>query len=121
MTDIWFWGELEITSTCGILRGAGRYKCIFCDMQMSDRFDWFNVHVKKCKKKAENFEIASLTNILRLKGHCDMCYTLLDMSGTKKDRHMKTCKGMPENINLGRQDVAFQANIVTAEQFIDTK
>ena len=89
----WFWGKCETTSKFVIMKGKGGYKCRYCDKKLSERFDCIALHLKTCKAKPVDFTREILKGIPKLKMSCQYCLQALDLTGVKKERHLKVCKG----------------------------
>ena len=95
--ECWAWGKFEVKKNCVLLTGDGGYRCDYCKLKFKGvRWDVLKTHLGKCKDRPEPFDEGIYKRILKFKSACDMCGSILDLSGKKKDRHLETCKGPHE-------------------------
>ena len=95
----WVWGDYSYMNNKVVfeMEARGGYKCKFCDSAFSQRLDVLKVHLKKCKKKSDDFDLTEITKV-RIK--CIHCKRPLDLQGSKLNRHLATCKNLKEsNLN----------------------
>ena len=98
--EVWVWGKVDVREHYVLLTGNGGYKCNFCGTKLrSDRYDLLMGHLNKCKVKPKDFDKKSLNKTIRkIRSRCERCHAILDLSGTKKERHLeKYCKGQLES------------------------
>ena len=104
--EVWVWGKVDVREHYVLLTGNGGYKCNFCGTKLrSDRYDLLMGHLNKCKVKPKDFDKKSLNKTIRkIRSRCERCHAILDLSGTKKERHLeKYCKGDVKNTKEPRQ------------------
>ena len=102
--QVWAWGEIEVKKNCVLLTGDGGYKCDYCKLKFKGiRFDVLKVHLANCTEKPDPFDEGIYKRILKFRSACDKCGRNLDLTGTKKARHLKSCKG-PEKTEEHKQE-----------------
>ena len=92
--QVWAWGDYEVNEDYVLLTGAGGYRCNYCKKRIRCiRFDVLKGHLAKCTEKPDPFDEGIYKRILKFRSACDKCGRNLDLTGNKKERHLKSCKG----------------------------
>ena len=92
--QVWAWGDYEVNEDYVLLTGDGGYRCNYCKKNIRcNRFHVLKGHLAKCTEKPDPFDEGIYKRILKFRSACDKCGRNLDLTGNKKERHLKSCKG----------------------------
>ena len=92
--EVWAWGDYEVNEDYVLLTGDGGYRCNYCKKNIRcNRFHVLKGHLAKCTEKPDPFDEGIYKRILKFRSACDKCGRNLDLTGNKKERHLKSCKG----------------------------
>ena len=95
--EVWGWGDFVVKNNCVLLTGEGGYKCKYCKLKLKGiRYDVLKGHLAKCKQKPDPFDEGIHQRILKFRSACDKCGRNLDLTASKRKRHLQSCKGLKE-------------------------